>query len=236
MNESPTELAPRPNAWRQHLSFPGLLMPSIAERMKEVEAGKFTRYAIELVCFDLRIRRAHAVTGFIAHEYQAIQEAIDRAIVANYRPKMEHKGGLIRELVAKGKSAVPTSAVRLSSVRNESEWVFFPGLLQEIINLRWQELGFLNLSQYVASVIRYDLLIGGQHKLFFGDDCTPEMLDALDRETLREFHANKQPRTMADRIIEEAVGHRLTREQCDAALQTVGRLLRAGAIERHLAC
>jgi hypothetical protein len=234
MKEHPTAPSQRPRAWRQHLSFPGLLMPSIAQRIEEVEGETFSRFAIELVCFDLRIRRAHAVTSFIAHEPQAIQEAIDRAIVANYRPGMEHKGGLIRALVSDGKAAVPAATVQLPSVVNQSEWVFFPGRLREIINIRWQELGFLNLSQYVASVMRYDLLIGGQHKLFRGDDCTPEMLDSLDRETIREFHANRQPRTMADRIIEEAVGERLTREQCDVLLRTVGQRLREGAIEKFL--
>jgi hypothetical protein len=234
VNDEPAAPFQRPPSWRQHLSFPGLLMPFIAKRIDEVDAQTFSRYAIELVCFDLRIRRAHSVTGFIVHEYQAIQEAIDRAIAANYRPGMEHKGGLIRALVSDGKAAVPNAPVRLPSIVSQSEWVIFPGLLQDIINIRWQELGYHNLSQYVTSVIRYDLLIGGQHKLFSGDDCTPEMLDSLDRETIREFTANRQPRTMADRIIEEAVGERLTREQCDTLLRTVGQRLREGAIEKFL--
>lgn len=234
MSDSPAATFQRLPAWRQHLSFPGLLMPTIAQRIYEVEGVSFSRFVIELVCFDLRIRRAHSVTGFIARELQAVQEAIDRVIISNYRPGMEHQGGLLRALVHQGPAAIPAQKMEFPSVVNQSEWIFFPGSLQGIINTRWRELGFLNLSQYVTSAIRYDLLIAGQHKLFRGDDCTPEMLAALDQETMTEFHANRQPRTMADRIVEEAVGERLTRDQCDNLLRAVGERLRDGAIERYL--
>jgi hypothetical protein len=234
MNASPDEPAGRPQPWRQHLSFPGLLMPAIAYRIPEVQAVKFSRYATELVCFDLRIRRAHAVTSFIAHEPLAVQGAVDRALVAGYEPDLEHNGGLLRALVHHGRDAVPHAGAPMHSLANQREWVFFPGRLQEIIEIRQRELGFVNLSQYVTSVIRYDLLISGRHKLFCGDELSPEELNALDWETIREFYENRQPRTMADRLVEEVAGRRLTREECDAALRVAGQHLRDGAIERFL--
>jgi hypothetical protein len=64
-------------------------------------------------------------------------------------------------------------------VSSEAEWVLFPPLLREIIGIRRRELGFKGISQYVTSLIRYDLLLGGPHTLFRGGDCTPEMCRSL---------------------------------------------------------
>jgi hypothetical protein len=64
---------------------------------------------------------------------------------------------------------------------------FFPPLLAEKIEERWNELGFRSISEYVVSVMRYDQLLGGKHRLFSGNDFRPEILAALDRETLSEL-------------------------------------------------
>jgi hypothetical protein len=62
-----------------------MLIPAVDERIKELERGTFSQHAIETVCFDLRIRRAHAVTGRFAREKPRVQDAIDRFIIAHYR-------------------------------------------------------------------------------------------------------------------------------------------------------
>jgi hypothetical protein len=75
--------APEPEkGWRRRLAVPSLLAPTLDVRIREVERGTFSQHAIETVCFDLRIRRAHAVTGQFARETPRIQDAIDRFIVA----------------------------------------------------------------------------------------------------------------------------------------------------------
>ena len=69
-------------------------------------------------------------------------------------------------------------------------------MLREIIGIRWRELGFSGISQYVTSLIRYDLLLGGPHTFFRGGDCTPEMCRSLDLETIKLFILNYRPRTL----------------------------------------
>src|SRR5262245_33503483 len=82
---------------RSYITLPAVLAPAIVERIEEVNRGTFSQHAIETVCFDLRIRRAHSLTGQFARELPTIQDAIDRFIVAHYRPKaLEEEGTLYR--------------------------------------------------------------------------------------------------------------------------------------------
>jgi hypothetical protein len=112
--------------------------------------------------------------------------------------------------------------------------VYFPELLEEAIGTRWRELGLQSVSEYATSVMRYDLLLGGHHLYFRPGDCTREMLPGLDRETLAEFEKNKKRAILADRLLQEAAGRKLTRKECDALLVQVGRKLRALAVEFYL--
>jgi hypothetical protein len=73
----------RPKSWRRQIIIPAILAPSIDERINELQRDSFSQHAIETVCFDLRIRRAHSVTGQFAREVPKIQDAIDRFIVAH---------------------------------------------------------------------------------------------------------------------------------------------------------
>jgi hypothetical protein len=64
MASSPLPPAPEPEkGWRRRLAIPSLLAPTLDVRIEELKRGTFSQHAIETVCFDLRIRRAHAVTG-----------------------------------------------------------------------------------------------------------------------------------------------------------------------------
>jgi hypothetical protein len=99
MASSPSPPAPAPEkGWRRRLAIPNLLAPTLDERIKEVERGTFSQHAIETVCFDLRIRRAHLVTGQFARDTPRVQGAIDRFIVAYYRPKAARDGGTLRPI------------------------------------------------------------------------------------------------------------------------------------------
>jgi hypothetical protein len=53
--------------------------------------------------------------------------------------------------------------------------VYYPPLLVEKIEERWNELGFESLSEYVISVMRYDLLLGGKHRHFPNNDFHSEI-------------------------------------------------------------
>jgi hypothetical protein len=99
MASSPLSPSPAPEkAWRRRLAFPTLLAPALDVRIEEVKRDTFSQHAIETVCFDLRIRRAHAVTGQFARDTPRVQDASDRFIIAHYRPGAERDGGTLRKL------------------------------------------------------------------------------------------------------------------------------------------
>jgi hypothetical protein len=77
-------------------------------------------------------------------------------------------------------------------------------LLAEKIDERWKELGFRSILEYVTSVMRYDLLLGGKHRHFPTNDFHPKILAALDRETLTEFLKNRKPKIRLDYLLEKA--------------------------------
>jgi len=229
--------APTPEkAWRRRIAIPNLLAPTLHERIKEVERGTFSQHAIETVCFDLRIRRAHAVTGQFARETPRVQDAIDRFIVAYYHPGAERDGGALPKLIFNALPPLPDDIDRSrksDSIKVRREAIF-PPLLAEKIDERWKELGFRSISEYVTSVLRYDLLLGGKHRHFPTNDFHPEILAALDRETLTEFLANRKPNIRLDYLLEEAAEKKLTREECEVLLRAIGKMIRKLAVEYFL--
>jgi hypothetical protein len=74
-------------------------MEPLRKRREELERDSFSQHAIETVCFDLRIRREHAVTGQFAREVPLVQNAIDRFIVATYQPDAEPEDGTLHKLI-----------------------------------------------------------------------------------------------------------------------------------------
>jgi len=237
MERTPPPPAPAPDkGWRRRLAVPSLLAPTLDERIKEVERGTFSQHAIETVCFDLRIRRAHAVTGQFARETPRVQDAIDRFIIAYYQPGAERENGTLHRLIFDTLPPLPSDVDRSrksDSVKVRRE-AFFPPLLAEKIQERWKELRLRSISEYVISVMRYDLLLGGKHLHFPVNDFRPEILAALDRETLTEFLKNRKPKIKLDYLLEEAAGRELTREECEALLVAIGKKIRKLAIEFFL--
>jgi hypothetical protein len=211
-----------------------VLNPAIDVRILELERGTFSQHAIETVCFDLRIRRAHSVTAQFAGDEPRVQDAIDRWIIAYYWPDAERDGGTLRRLIFDDLPPLTFVPKRMSESVKERREVFFPALLAEKIEERWKELGFDSISDYVTSVMRYDLLLGGGHRLFNGNDTHPEILAALDTETLNEFLADKKPKIRLDYLLEEAEGRKLTREECETLLGAIGRKIRKLAVEHFL--
>jgi hypothetical protein len=235
VSDIPDPLEVRPIGRRTHVSYPGRLATVIGERIIELERGNFSTYAIELVCYDMRQRINHSITGQLARLSPAVQDAVDRQIIQNYRPYTRQRGEFIRSLVENAILAPVAPDSAPGHVGRECEWVAFPPLLRGIIAIRWRELGFRGISEYVTSVLRYDLLVGGRHVLFRGGDCTPEMCRALDFETLEIFHANVRSFTLADYIVQSAAGRKLTAEERNAALRQVGERLTQRAVEARKA-
>jgi hypothetical protein len=222
--------------WRRRLAVPSLLAPPREVRIKEVERGTFSQHAIETVRFDLRIRRAHAVTGQFAREKPRVQDAIDRFVIAYYQRDAERDDGTLPRLISNSLPPLPADVDRSrksDSVKVRRE-AFFPPLLAEKIDERWKELRFRSISEYVTSVMRYDLLLGGKHRQFPTNDFHPEILAALDRETLTEFLKNRKPKIFLDYLLEDAAKKELTREECEVLLVAIGKKIRALAIEYFL--
>ena len=232
----PNSSTGRPKSWRRMVNIPALLVPALKERIHELGRDSFSQHAIETVCFDLRIRRAHAVTGQFAREVPLIQYAIDRFIVATYQPGAESDNGTLQKLIFHRPLPITRCPRKEGEGPQEPERreVFYPALLIEKIDERWQELGLESLSEYVTSVMRYDLLLGGRHKHFPHNDYDPDVLGALDRETLTEFLANKKPKIRLDFMLEEAARKELTREECEGLLTAIGKKIRKLAIEHFL--
>jgi hypothetical protein len=226
----------RPKSWRRKVIIPAILAPALSERIEEIERDSFSQHAIETVCFDLRIRRAHAVTGQFARELPQIQDAIDRFVVAHYQPGADVRDGTLLKLIF---GTLPPIARRVQEVGErwqepERRDVYFPPLLAEKIEERQHELGYESLSEYVTSVMQYDLLLGGKHRQFPHNDYDPEVLGALDRETLTKFLENRKPKIFLDYRLEEAAGKELTREECEILLRGIGQKIRKLAVEYFL--
>jgi hypothetical protein len=232
----PNSSTGRPKSWRRMVSIPTILAPALKERIHELGRDSFSQHAIETVCFDLRIRRAHAVTGQFSREVPLIQYAVDRFIVAHYHSYAGADDGTLPRLIL-GTLPPMTRCPRKEGEgpqEPERREVFYPPLLVEKIEERWQELGLESLSEYVTSVMRYDLLLGGKHKHFPHNDYDPEVLGALDRETLNEFLKNRKPKIRLDFLLEKAAEKELTREECETLLRAIGQKIRKLAVEYFL--
>ena len=111
---------------RKSITIPGLLAPTVKRRCAEFGHTIFTPYAVELVCYDLRSDAKHAITLEIARDTQAAQDAVDRELVAWYRPGQPRKGLLVQlversaNYKARGSQPARSNIAPLSAVRNAS--------------------------------------------------------------------------------------------------------------------
>ena len=199
-------------------------------RLNQFRYPGFSPFALEIVCFDLRIRREHELSLFLAQQPRRIQEAIDRELFRQYRAGAERNGILVQTI-----NATPLPAVRVAP---RGPFVTFRGnirfseVLAPCIEARWREAGYATFSDYVTGLIRYDLLLLGPHIYFNGDDTDPEILASLDRGTAAEFYENRQPkRIYLDRLLEQAAGHPLSDDERRAAIRRIAEAIIKRALE-----
>src|SRR5260370_40182305 len=180
---------------RKSITIPWLLAPTVKLRCAEFGHTIFTPYAVELVCYDLRSDANHTITLEIARDTQAAQDAVDRELVAHYRPGQPRKGLLVQlvERVDHLQSVAARSRhdLTFAPLSAVPERVTFPNDIWWLANPRCQKLDNRSLSAHITALIRYDLLVGGPHA-----STTPDCRSKLQRKFTRKTPPDppKRPR------------------------------------------
>jgi hypothetical protein len=219
---------------RKSITIPGLLAPAVKLRCVEFGHAIFTPYAVELVCYDLRSDARHTITLQIARDTQAAQDAVDRELVAHYRPGQPRKGLLVQlverighlQNVAARSRHEPTPP--LSAV---PERVTFPFDIWRMADPRWQNLGYASLSAYITGLIRYDLLVGGPHASKTAD-CRSKLQRKLTRKTLADRRKGRRRKLLLDHLIEEKQGRRIAPEELERVKANIAKELRRISLTR----
>jgi hypothetical protein len=219
---------------RKSITIPGLLAPAVKLRCAEFGHAIFTPYAVELVCYDLRSDAKHTITLQIARDTQAAQDAVDRELVAHYRPGQPRKGLLVQlverighlQNVAARSRHEPTPL--LSAV---PERVTFPFDIWRMADPRWQNLGYASLSAYITGLIRYDLLVGGPHASNTAD-CRSKLQRKFTRKTLADRRKGRRRKLLLDHLIEEKQGRPIAPDELERVKANIAQELRRISLTR----
>jgi hypothetical protein len=226
----PRSASPAVKSIQRRVTIPGILAETARLRWEEFRYQGFSPFALELACFDLRLRVPHEVTAFIAQQPEKIQAAVDRNAARQYRRGGERNGLLIQ--AARGEWLEPANPAPPGDFARARLHIRYSETLAPCIELRWQELGYATRSDYLTALLRYDLLLLGPHNYFSGDDTDPEILASLDRGTVREFEENRQPkRIYLDYQLEKIAGGALTQEELSARKRGVAEQIIQHALE-----
>jgi len=212
---------------RKTITIPGILAPTIAKRFREFGYSCFSPFGVELACYDVRVNASHSVTLQIACDTSAAQDAVDRQIVADFRPSKERNGllvqmlGKVRETATRFREAGEMPALSVATER-----ITFPSPIWPLIDHRWKDLGYPSLSAYLTGLIRYDLMIGGPH-IFTSEDCRAEVQDALNRETLTVHQKGRSRKILLDYLIEREKGQPLAADELEIIKSGIARRLKS---------
>jgi len=220
---------------RKSITIPGLLVPTVKLRCAEFGYTIFTPYAVELVCYDLRSAANHTITLEIAHDTQAAQDAVDRELIAHYRPSQPRKGLLVQlvERVGHLQSVAARSRhdLTFAPLSAVPERVTFPFDIWRLANPRWQNLGYRSLSAYLTALIRYDLLVGGPHA-YTTADCRSKLQRKLTRKTLADRRKGRRRKILLDHLIEKREGRPVPQEELERVKANIARELRRISLAR----
>ena len=216
---------PRDPHWRIQVCFPGILARSVSDRMNELKCS-YSTYVVELVCNDLRKRRFHSTTQAIALEPGSLQRQIDLDIIRHCQLYGERTRESVREILHTAFEEARRNP--RASFRNvkDCRWVSFTSGLREIIEIRWKELRYCGISEYVTSLLRYDLLRGGAHPYRHNEQAEAEVHRTLDEETVRLFHENAAATSEAVEAKADQAPSPLSAEESEAALLRISLRLR----------
>jgi hypothetical protein len=212
---------------RKSVTIPGLLAATVERRRKEFGYDGFTPYAVELVCYDVRMGSKHGVTLALARDTQAAHDAVDRELVVRYRPGQKREGLLV-QLVNRMQDIADRSRhdARPAPLSAVPQRVTFPVGIWGVADVRWQELGYDSLSAYLTGLIRYDLLVGGPHRSITAD-CRSKIQRALTRKTLAARRKGEKRKTLLDHLIERAEGRPVTDDELELRKAQIAETLRS---------
>jgi hypothetical protein len=220
---------------RKSITIPGLLAPTVKLRCAEFGHTIFTPYAVELVCYDLRSDANHAITLEIARDTQAAQDAVDRELVAHYRPGQPRKGLLVQlvERVDHLQSVAARSRhdLTFAPLSAVPERVTFPNDIWRLANPRWQKLDYRSSSAYITALIRYDLLVGGPHASTTAD-CRSKLQRKLTRKTLADRRKGRRRKILLDHLIEKREGRPVAQEELERVKANIAQELRRISLAR----
>ena len=215
---------------RRHVSLPGVLQHVLHQRYLEFRYPSFSPYGLELVCFDLRLRRAHDLTLVFAQADKDAQEALDSLLARHYVKGPDARGLLMRAL--HGEPIPDAPPLARGDRASWKEWVRYSDALAPCINERWREAVYRVFSAYLTALIRYDLLLLGPHKYFSGDDYTAARMAELDAKTVKAFHEARHRTLMIDHALDRAAGRELTPAERSTRMREIARFLLDYAIEQ----
>ena len=218
-----------PKGVRKSITIPGLLAPTVKQRCAEFGHSIFTPYAVELVCYDLRSDAKHSITLEIARDTQPAQDAVDRELVARYRPGQPRKGLLVQlvDRIHRLQSIAAASRhdLPLPPLSAVAERVTFPFEIWRLVDVRWKELGYRSLSAYITGLIRYDLLVSGPHSSITAD-CRSKLQRKLTRKTLADRRKGRRRKILLDHLIEEAEGRPIPEQELERVKARIVKELR----------
>lgn len=127
-----------PKGIRKNLTIPGLLAKTAKRRCAEFGDAGFAPYVVELVCYDLRASARHSITLEIADDTPAAQDAVDRQLVANYRPGQPRAGLLVQvtQRIHELQGVAERSRNDLPQMSAASERVTFPADIWPLVTPR----------------------------------------------------------------------------------------------------
>lgn len=210
---------------RKNITLPGLLASVVRERSHELGFRTLSPFVVDLVSYDLQGGAKHTITIAISKDTQAAQDAVDAELVSRYRPGQPRLGLLVQvverlsELRAQARHAPPPP------LNAKPERITLPVRLWEIVDLRWQDLGYASLSAYITGLVRYDLLVGGPHRSQ-GPIVRRAAQDALARDTVAKHRRGQKRKLYIDHLIERAEGRPLQETELEKIKAKIARHLR----------
>lgn len=215
-----------PKGVRKNITIPGLLATAIKVRAQELHFRTLTPFVVDLVTYDLQSGAPHPITAAIAGDTQAAQDAVDAELARRYRPGQAREGLLVQvvqrleEIRSVARNQTPALPLNAEPIR-----VVFPGRIWQLVDARWNELGFTSLSAYVTGLIRYDLLVGGPHRETKTAP-TRAAVDAVARETVARRRSGQRRKLYLDHLIERTEGRPLKESELDKIKAKIAESLR----------
>nr|MDQ3622077.1 hypothetical protein [Verrucomicrobiota bacterium] len=139
-----------PKGIRKNITVPGLLAPALRLRAKEFHFRTLSPFIFDLVTYDLQGGAPHTITAAVSRDTQAAQDAVDAELAARYRPGQPREGLLVQlaqhlsELRSLARDKAPAPPLNAKPER-----ITFPARVWQLVDVRWQELGYPSLSAYI---------------------------------------------------------------------------------------